>query len=376
LVVDDSSGVRRTLERILTRADYETELCADARTALGALSEHGFDAVISDIKMPGMDGIDLLRAVRRRDLDLPVLLVTGFPSLDTAMDAIEYGAFRYLTKPFDHRELLELLEKAVPLYRLAKVRREAMTLLGRPGQPSDRAGLEAGFARALSSLWMAYQPLVRVADHSVCGYEALLRTEEPSLPHPGAVIEAAEQLGRLSELSRAVRDHVANTMLAESGRGLVFLNLHPLDLADDGLLERDAPLAEIADRTVFEITERASLASLSNLSRRVAEIREIGYRIALDDLGAGYSSLTSFALLEPDFVKVDMSLVRDVETNTVKQRLIRSVTTLCADMGIEVVGEGVETPDERDALVELGCDVLQGFLFARPARPFPDFEWS
>ncbi len=101
----------------------------------------------------------------------------------------------------------------------------------------------------------------------------------------------------------------------------------------------------------------------------------MGFRIAVDDLGAGYAGLTSFALLEPDFVKFDMALVRDVQTSPIRQKLIGSMTTLCREMGMRVVAEGIETVEERDTVMQLGCDLLQGFLLGRPGRAFPTPTW-
>jgi len=101
----------------------------------------------------------------------------------------------------------------------------------------------------------------------------------------------------------------------------------------------------------------------------------MGFRIAIDDLGAGYAGLTSFATLEPEFVKLDMSLVRDVHKSPMKEKLVGSITSLCKELGMMVVAEGVETPLERDMLVALGCDLLQGYLLAMPGRPFPTFAW-
>jgi EAL domain-containing protein (putative c-di-GMP-specific phosphodiesterase class I) len=101
----------------------------------------------------------------------------------------------------------------------------------------------------------------------------------------------------------------------------------------------------------------------------------MGFRIAIDDLGAGYAGLTSFATLEPEFVKLDMSLVRDVDRNPTKEKLIRSMTSLCKDLGMMVVAEGVETLAEREVLERLGCDLLQGYLLAKPGKPFPAFSW-
>jgi EAL domain-containing protein (putative c-di-GMP-specific phosphodiesterase class I) len=101
----------------------------------------------------------------------------------------------------------------------------------------------------------------------------------------------------------------------------------------------------------------------------------MGFRIALDDLGAGYAGLTSFAQLEPDFVKFDMSLVRGVDKNEKKRKLIQSMTALFKELGLLTIAEGVETTSERDALTSIGCDLLQGYLFAKPANPFPGVAW-
>ena len=122
---------------------------------------------------------------------------------------------------------------------------------------------------------------------------------------------------------------------------------------------------------VLEVTERTSLEGVRDVTRRVAKLREMGFRIAVDDLGAGYAGLTSFSLLEPEVVKLDMALVRGVDDNPTKQKVIRSMATLCREMGVDMVVEGIETDAERDAVVQLGGDLLQGYLFARPGPPFP-----
>ena len=104
---------------------------------------------------------------------------------------------------------------------------------------------------------------------------------------------------------------------------------------------------------------------------RMAQLRAMGYRIAVDDLGAGYAGLTSFAQLEPEVVKVDMSLVRGIDGSPTKQKLLESIIGLCRDLKIQIIAEGIETEPERDTLVRLGGDLCQGYLFAHPGRPFP-----
>jgi EAL domain-containing protein (putative c-di-GMP-specific phosphodiesterase class I) len=298
--------------------------------------------------------------------------VTGAPAVETAAEAIDYGAFKYLVKPIDLETLRSTVERAAQFYRLARMKRQAIELLG---TGSDHE-LERDFERALSSLWMAFQPIVRSSDRTVFGYEALLRSDEPSLPGPANVINAAERLHQLFRLGRTIRHSAAEQILKAAGAENLFVNLHPQDLMDPELLDETSPLVSIANRVVLEVTERASLGDLDNVRSTVAELRERGFRIAIDDLGAGYAGLTSFALLEPEIVKVDMTLVRDIDQSPVKQKLVGSMAGLCRDMGLLIVSEGVETIAEHETLMELGCDLFQGYLFARPGRGLPEPTWD
>ena len=233
--------------------------------------------------------------------------------------------------------------------------------------------LEQKLNRCLATLTMHFQPIVHASTRARFGYEALLRSQDKALPHPGAILDAAERLERIPTLGRAVRSQTAKVIAgAEVERGLFFINLHLLDLFDKQLTSAFAPLSKVASRVVLEITERTSLEGQIDLRYRVAELRELGFRIAIDDLGGGHARMGTFTPLDTDFVKLDMSLVRDVDKHAMKQRLIRSVTELCRQQGTMVIGEGVETEAEAKVLVDLGCDLLQGYLIARPAPPFSD----
>lgn len=376
LLVDDEPEALRAFERMLRGVGYQVEAFGSAREAIKRVSAGGVHVVVSDISMPEMSGVELLRTIRAHDADLPVVLVTGLPAIDSATDAVEYGAFKYIVKPFEPEVLRSAVERARKLYRLARMKREALKLLGANAISADRAGLEASFDSALESMWMAFQPILRAADGSVFGYEALLRTEEPTLIRPDLVLDAAERLNSLPRLGRKVRSLAAAAMAQADPSATLFINLHPLDLADEDLFDTLAPLTHIASRVILEVTERAAVEEVDAVERRVHQLRERGFRIAVDDLGAGYAGLSSFALLEPEIVKLDVSLLRDIDQSPVKQKLVASMTALCKDMGFLVVAEGIETPAERDCVVSLGCDLLQGFLFARPGRPFPTASWG
>jgi len=370
VVVDDDPLALRAIERSLAPV-CEVMAYREANEALEHVAIGGVSVVLSDISMPGMTGLEFLRAIRRYDADLPVILITGAPTLESATKAIEYGVFRYLSKPFDREELCKCVRHASQLHRLAKMKREALELMGPPGA-SDRVGLDVSFRRALESLWVAYQPIISASTRSVYGYEALMRSPDPVLPGPTHLLEAAERLGALEDLGRLIRRHAAEAASQAPKDALLFVNLHPRDLMDPELTRVDAPLTAIAHRVVLEITERASLGGLDDVQARVTALRALGFRIAVDDLGAGYAGLTSFALLEPDIVKIDMSLTRDIDRSPVKQKLVASLTGLCREMNLTIVTEGVETAEERDTLTALGCDLLQGYLFAKPGPAFPD----
>jgi EAL domain-containing protein (putative c-di-GMP-specific phosphodiesterase class I) len=375
LVVDDDATLARSMSRLLERAGYEVTIANDGAEAVEKVTRQPFDVIVSDIQMPRMSGVDLLRVVRTYDLDVPVILMTGAPAVESAMEAVSLGALQYLPKPTPSDVLLKAVERASRLHRMAQMKREAIGEAGdRDQQAGDRAGLQTRFEHALETMWMAFQPVVDADRHRLFGYEALLRAEEPSLPHPGAILGAAERLDRLQDLGRHIRTLTAKAFQGAAKDALLFVNLHARDLLDPDLYLKDSPLAAFADRTVLEITERVAIDDVKDLHQRVSVLRYHGFRIAVDDLGAGYAGLSSFAALEPEFVKFDMSLVRGVHRSPIRRRLITSMASLCKEMGIRAVAEGVEELDERDCVLECGCELMQGYLFARPGPPFPPVE--
>ena len=370
LVVDDEPAVARVSERLLTRHGFKVTIANNGREAIEKIRSTSFDAILSDLHMPDVDGRALLRSIREDNLDVPFVFLTGNPDTSSAIEAVEYGAFRYLVKPASSKEVLDVVTKAARWHRLALVRREAASeLQGRT--IGDRAGLDVRFDSAVDTLWMAMQPIVSLSTRTVLAYEALARTDEPTMRLPTDLFDAAERLNRTGQLGRAIRAKVAAMIPDTPGPALIFVNLHPKDLEDPELLSSKGSLAPFASRVVLEITERAALDQVAGLRENVATLRALGFRIAIDDLGAGYAGLSSFASIEPDVVKADMSLVRGIETSAIKRKLVGTIASLCQDLHIQLVVEGIETASERDQIQLLGGDALQGYLFARPERGFP-----
>ena len=371
LLVEDEEPLRRLMKRMLDAKNFDVQEAGTAEEALRLFSKHNFDVVVSDIALPDGDGLDVLKQIRQHDMDVPVILMTGAPDVDKATEAVRYGAYRFLTKPVPTEEMLEIINYAIRIGRLSRIKRDALNYVGKDaGRPRDLAGLEMCFENALANLWVEFQPIVRSVDQRPHAYEALLRNGEPSLRSPLALLAAAAVLRRLPELGRKVRTSAAEAFDKAAEGDLVFVNLHAQDLEDEDLYDPSSPLVKIADRVVLELTEREALEPGAALERQIRKLRELGFRIAVDDLGAGYSGLASFAQLSPEIVKLDMSLVRDVDSNTAKQKTVGAMVELCQGLDIKVVAEGVETQTECDMLVGLGCDYLQGYYFGRPSRNF------
>ncbi|MEO6599785.1 MAG: EAL domain-containing protein [Polyangiaceae bacterium] len=369
LVVDDDEGVLSGLSRLLTQPGVRVCTASSGAAALSLLAVTPFDVLVSDIGMPGITGLKLLHAVREHDLDLPVVLMTGNPNVKTAAAALEYGAFQYLIKPGEAERLRAVVQRATNAGRIARLKRECADAFGSGSfYVGDRAGVESKLNGALRSLWMAYQPIVRRSDGSTFAFEALLRSEEPLLPSPVAILRAAEKMGRVHDVGRAVRSLVAVTAgQMRDDNQLLFVNLHPDDLMDPALYLPSAPLSRLAARVVLELTDRTSLEDVADVAGRVDRLRGLGFRIAIDDVGAGQADPGTFNHLQPEFVKVDIAVVRGVDRDTTKRKIVRALALLCHDMGKQIIAEGVESIAERDALFEAGCDFCQGYLFGRPA---------
>jgi PAS domain S-box-containing protein len=270
------------------------------------------------------------------------------------------------------QDVLELASRAGRPSLNPALERQALDLAGPAADPlGNRDGLEVHFDRALDSLWIALQPIVSWRQRAVFGYEALVRSDEPALLGPSDLFAAAERLGRLNDLGRSIRERVARIApLAPTGCR-IFVNVHSHDFGDVDLFSPWAPLTAIAPSVVLEVTQCSSPDWVERLEGRLQKLRRLGFQIAIDDMGSGHTGLSAFSQVEPEIVKLDMSLVRGIDTSSRKRSVVRSMLELAGrDLGMLAICEGVETAAERDTLGALGADLLQGYLFAKPSREF------
>jgi len=365
LFVDDEPGVTAAYRRLLRHQPYEILTANSARDALTALGEAPVDIVISDMDMPDMTGSEFLAHVRAHHPKTARVVLSGRARLEDTIHAINDAAvFRFLVKPCQGADLMRCIDDALA-HR--KVRRSTT--------PPRSTEADAKFERGLETLWVAAQPIVSVRERRVVAYEALVRSREPSLPHGGAIMELAEQLGRVREIERRIRGAAALVAEELPDGACLLVNVHPSALEDPELVADDAPLSRRPDRVAFEITERARLKAEGPAWDAIRMLRERGHRIAVDDLGAGYAGLTSLVTLQPDIVKLDMELIRNVHVSEARSKLVASLVALSRQLDVRVIAEGVESEDECRHLLTLGCDWMQGYFFARPGAPFPAVLW-
>lgn len=273
--------------------------------------------------------------------------------------------------------LFDIYVGVAHVYHNPKVRLERLIYRGiREAANAAKSVAERERARKVADLrtslrdrlvYVDYHPIVEAETRRVFGYEALARGVLRVLRSPEVMFEVAAEADLLWELSRLCRARAVEGMAGRLTHGeLLFLNVDPQDFADPEFTERSLGVDD-PRRVVIEITERTAIKDYPKFRGRLRAFRDAGYRFAVDDAGSGYAGLGSIANLEPDFIKLDMSLIASIDTNFIKQNLVETMVRFANDQGAMVIAEGVERAEEFAAVQELGVHLVQGFYLHRPS---------
>ena len=253
-----------------------------------------------------------------------------------------------------------------------------------------RARIREQLEQALGGegLFLEMQPIVNLADGTTVGMEALVRIRRPggSTLAPGLFIPEAENTGLVVPLGQWIIKQALEDLRrlrARDHRHLrqdhyVSVNVSPLELHQPGFAERF--LAEGRRQgvspchVVVEVTESMLIEQPHTARRELQRLRDAGVRVYLDDFGTGFSSMSWLAELPVDAVKIDQSFIRPIARDRRQAQLTRRMVELCHDLGLKVVAEGIEEPEQRELLLEMGCEMGQGHLFS-PARPVSSGRW-
>jgi EAL domain-containing protein (putative c-di-GMP-specific phosphodiesterase class I) len=224
-----------------------------------------------------------------------------------------------------------------------------------------------------NSILILFQPIVYLDNLEVLGYEALSRGPEDSgFEGTELLFSFAESTNMLLELERLCRKNALRAAQSLQLNRKLFLNSSAKALQDrnftaDQLAEYVQELGLRQDEIVLEITERVAIQEWESFKKVLRQFRNHGFRIAIDDMGAGYSSLQAIAELEPDYLKFDIALVRNIHENLIKMGLLETLVSLSAKINASVIAEGIEEKEEYQTLRSLGVQLGQGYFFASPA---------
>jgi len=227
-----------------------------------------------------------------------------------------------------------------------------------------------------------FQPIVSLKDASILGYEALSRGPAGSLlEQPNILFKAAAESNRLWELEYLCRLKAIERSIGISGTKKLFINVDPKVILDERYkigFTKELLAANGIDPTniIFEITERTCVEDYRGFFTVISNYTDQGYEIAIDDTGAGYSGLRMLAEIHPQYIKIDMELVRDIDKKRINQALIKALRDFADSTGMAVIAEGIETGEELNTLIQLGVGYGQGYLLQRPSEQLEDLDFN
>ncbi|MDB5221046.1 MAG: Flagellar regulatory protein FleQ [Myxococcaceae bacterium] len=432
LLIEDDAPLARSLIRVMNAEGYQVVHAGSGSAAVDKVMSRSFDAVISDLNLPGASGVDVLNVVRAYDPDVPLVLMTGCPTVDTAIEACSLGVLEYLVKPTPREQLVRVLGRATEARRAALLRREALesenaqatkataetvrppaandadvAVTGTPTMPApalenDRAAKAAlANAETIAALpAVSAESPAPASEPPASGTSAALRaTYEHAMATLSVELEPIVDgktkklvgyAARMFSTEETLATETALVAAAERLDVLEALRRRVRDLAvkafascpQDALLFVDVHPSDLRDGDLYSpepplarIAERVVLQvrarglAMNDLSARASVLRFVGFRLAIADLDAGQACLEQIADLSPEFVKIDARLVRGLDTSAARRRLVSALVSMCRSLDAVAIAEGVSTAEECDALHEAGCGMVQGSIAARYTVP-------
>ena len=374
LIADDDEAMRDALADVV-REERRFEFVGAARDADEAIAlakEHRPDVALLDVKMPGGGGMraagEIIAAVPR----VALLALSAHEDDASVHEMLANGVTSYLVKGTSVEAIVAAIANAAggkatlsPQVAAGVVRQFSRRLRTEQRDERREQRQVERVTRAIrgEGLAMVFQPIFELAEQRIVGFEALSRfDEEPSNPFIWFTQAAAVGMGTDLELA-AVR-HAFASLPALPSDAFLSVNVSP-ETAVSPRFARE--LADVpTDRVVVEITEEARVADYPRLKAALQELRGRGVSLAVDDAGAGFASLRHILELDPRYIKLDITLTRDVDVERSRRALTASLAAFARETGATIVAEGIETQQELEALVELGVTHGQGFLLARP----------
>ena len=379
LIADDEPALRGALAELLGREDQVRIVgtAADADEAIELAGTSTPDIALVDVKMPAGGGPRAAREIIRVSPSTRVIALSAFEDRPTVLEMLRAGAVGYLVKGTAAEHIVDSISKvmqggtSLSTEVVGGIVAELKSQLRR--QEIAEEALEqrrTKIQRFMSGegLTMAFQPILDLRTRSIVGTEALARfgSLPPRAPNEWFAEAVLLELGVQLELATIREALRALSKLP----GDVYLSINASHRAAMSL-ELPKALGESSSRIVVEITEHEAIGDYRDLMEALSALRASGVRIAIDDAGAGFASLRHTLQIAPDIVKVDISLVRDIDKDRGRRALAAALISFADEMEMEIIAEGIETREELDTLLELGVRYGQGFFLAKPG-PLPE----
>ena len=375
MIADDEMVLRDTLAELIA-SDRALELVGSARDADEAIAvaqaTHP-DVALVDVRMPGGGGIRVAEVVRSSLPNTRVIAYTVAADRATVVRMLESGAVGYLVKGTDPTEIVASIDRAArgqpsisPDVMSGLVKGLAEQLQREETESTERQARTARITAAMEGdgRTIVYQPIVELDGHRVVGMEALSRFADTEWTVERWFAVATE-IGLGADLEIACARTALSDVAAIPLDQFVSVNLSHRAAQSDTLLELlDAVDAE---RVVVELTEHEAVEDYDRLTVALARVRDRGTRVAIDDAGAGFASLRHILRIEPDIIKLDVSLTRDVHAHRARRALAAALVSFADELAMSVIAEGVESEQEHATLIELGVRLGQGYFMGRPA---------
>ena len=382
LIADDDQNVLDVLTALVTSEPTLRVVGAvrDAESAIDVAGKLNPDVALVDARMPGGGGVRAAREIRRRSPSTSVIAVSAHEDPHTVVSMLEAGAIAYVAKGDSTDEILRAIHRSadgratlsdgivhVAAEALAEHRAYQVRTATSRHRATERIRRVMTDDHALS---MVFQPIVDLRFGFVAGVEALSRFGVRPRRTPDRWFAEAASVGLGIELEVAAARKALEYVTELADGMYLTINVSPDTLCSPQL---KAALSEHRrDQVVLEITEHAPVDDYDELRRHMAVLRDQGIRFAIDDVGAGFSSLRHVVALRPDLIKLDIALTLGVERDSVRTALVSTMVSFAQKAATTVVAEGIETRAQLEILRDLGVEYGQGFLLGRPGR-MPDW---
>ncbi len=364
LIVDDEPDFLTMFRFMMENAGYAVTTANSPEEGLEKAKKNP-DLILLDLKMPRMTGHEVCKCLKEdtNTLNIPIIILTAETGILDKVQAFNLGALDFVNKASPIEEILA---------RVKSVLRRTSVILGNMSD-NDRTDRIVQLKKIIEekNIRTVFQPIVTLASRQPIGYEALTRGPKGTFfENPLNLFALASEANMSFPLDTLCLELAVKKANAYIKQELLFLNVDPNVINSEYLqkLEFLKGNSVPASQICIEITERTFVTNFEKLAANLNKLKPMGVMIVIDDLGEGYSSLRAIVELKPNFIKADISLVRNINADMVKQSLMKVICELAQRTNATLIAEGVETEEEFKTLVSLGVQFGQGYLFGRPAE--------